>query len=220
VSSAPITLFVDAFFCTPFDFRVWVALHEKGLDFTSSRVMVTPGEGLSVQYKRNSLTARVPGLAHGDFWVAESVAIVEYLEEAFPPPIWPRLHPDDLRLRARARQLSAFLLAELDVLIAERPSWMVFYPSSPAPLSPRARASAEEMLGVATQFAADGALATWSLACADLTFALLRLSRTGEVLAPELQGLVDENLERPSVKSYMEHTRPPNPPLTGRRSEI
>jgi glutathione S-transferase len=218
--ASPLTLFVDAFFCNPYDFRVWVALSEKGLDFTASRVMTSEGQGLTPAYKERSLTARVPGLAHGDFLLAESLAIVDYLEDAFPPPAWPRLFPDDLRARARARQVMAFLTSDLPALINERPSRTVFYKSELPPLSPPARTDADLLLAIASRLVASGALETWSIAWADLTFSLLRLSRSGELLPPELQAVVDENVSRPSVRSYLDHERPPNPPLTGRRVAV
>ncbi len=218
--TAPLMLFVDAFFSTPFDFRVWVALGEKGLEFSVSRVMVDEGVGLSPSYKEQSVTGRVPGLSHGDFFMAESLAIVEYLEDAFPPPAWPPLWPDDLRARARARQLVSFLGSDLDAFRRERPSWTINYPSERPPLTPPARAAADELLALATRLIAEGTLDTWSIASADLTFALLRLSRNGEVLAPALQAVVDQNLARPSVKSYLDHARPPNPPVSGRRALV
>ncbi len=213
----PLTLFVDAFYATPFDFRCWVALKEKGLEFTASRVMVTEGQGLTSSYRDASITARVPGLSHGDFWLAESLAIVEYLEDAFAPPEWPRLLPADVRARARARQVMSFLGADLFALNAERPAWTVVYPRVSPPLSPPARADANQLLGIASRLLAGGALEPWSIACADLTFALLRLTRSGEAIAPELQAFVDANVARPSLRSYLEHDRPPNPPTTGRR---
>lgn len=216
--TAPLTLFVDAFFITPFDFRGWVALREKGLEFTASRVMMEEGRGLSPSYKEQSITARVPGLAHGDFWLAESLAIVEYVEETFPPPAWPPLWPAEPRSRARARQLMSFLGSDLFALSRERPSWTVAYPGERAPLSPAGRAAADELIAIATRVVAAGFTKTWSIACADLTFALLRLARNGEVLSPELAALVADNVARPSVASYLDHARPPNPPLTGRRA--
>jgi glutathione S-transferase len=216
----PLTLFVDAFFCTRFDFRCFVALEEKGLDYAVSRVMMTEGQGLSPTYKELSLTARVPGMVHGDFWLAESQAIVEYLEDVFPPPAWPRLYPADPRVRARARQVVSFLGSDLNELARERPSWMVAYPASPPPLSPVARAEADELITLATRLVESGALDAWSIASADLTFALLRLARTGEVLPPTLQALIDANLARPSVRRYLGHERPPNPPQTGRRTMV
>jgi glutathione S-transferase len=214
----PLTLFVDAFYCTPFDFRCWVALKEKGLEFTASRVMVTEGQGLTASYREASITGRVPGLSHGDFWLAESLAIVEYVEDTFPPPQWPRLFPADPRGRARARQVMSFLGADLYALTRERPGWSTAYPRPFPPLSPAARADADQLIGLASRLLAAGALEPWSIACADLTFALLRLTRNGEVLAPELQAFVDANVARPSVQSYLQHDRPPNPPTTGRRA--
>jgi glutathione S-transferase len=214
----PLTLFVDAFFCSPFDFRCWVALAEKGLDFAVARVMVSENQGLSQGYKDRSLTARVPGLAHGEFWLAESIAIVEYLEDVFPPPSFAPLFPREPRARARARQVVSFLGCDLFPMIRERPSWMIAYPASPPPLSAVAREAADELLVLAERLVADGAFEPWSLASADLTFALLRLARTGETLTPPVQALVDANLARPSVRAYLGHERPPNPPLTGRRA--
>src|SRR6266568_3320901 len=179
--------------------------------------MVTEDQGLTPSYKELSLTARVPGLMHGDFWLAESLAIIEYLEEAFPAPEWPRLYPADVRARARARQVLAFFGSDLQTLVSERPSWMIFYPTKAPPLSPAARAVADELLALATRLVADPALTPWSIAAGDLTWALLRLARTGETLAPALQAFVDANLARPSVRRFLEHERPPNPPRSGRR---
>jgi glutathione S-transferase len=213
----PLTLYVDAFYATPFDFRCWVALKEKGLEFTSSRVMVTEGQGLTASYRDASITARVPGLAHGDFWLGESQAIVEYLEDTFPPPTWPRLLPADPRARARSRQIMSFMGADLFALIAERPAWLVVYPRARPPLSPAARADALHLMGIVSRLLAAGALEPWSIACADLTFGLLRLARTGEELPPHIQAFVDANVARESVRSYLDHDRPPNPPTSGRR---
>jgi glutathione S-transferase len=36
-------------------------------------------------YPARTLTAKVPATRHSDFWPSESLAILEYLEEAFPP---------------------------------------------------------------------------------------------------------------------------------------
>ena len=54
-------------------------------------------------------TGTAPVLQHGSLWIGESLAIVEYLEETFAPPAWPRLLPADVRDRAHARELSSWL---------------------------------------------------------------------------------------------------------------
>src|SRR5262245_48418663 len=104
-----LTLYIDAYWCSPFDFSCYVALHEKGLDFSTSRAVIRSGSGFPLPYRERTLVARVPALAHGDFWLSESLAVVEYLEEAFPPPDYPALLPADVRARARARQIVSFL---------------------------------------------------------------------------------------------------------------
>jgi glutathione S-transferase len=213
-----LTLFLDAFFTSPFDFRCWVALKEKGLEFGASRVMMSEGSGLTAAYKEQSLTGRVPGLLHGDFWLAESMAIVEYLEETFTPPEYPRLWPEDARRRARARQVSFFMGGDLPRLIAERPAWTMLYPDARPPLSPAARVEADELLALTERLLSERALEPWSIACADLTFGLLRLSRSGEPLPPAVAAFVEANAARPSLASYLTHDRPPHPPTTGRRA--
>lgn len=218
VSATPLTLFLDAFFTSPFDFRCWVALREKGLEFGASRVMMSEGTGLTTAYREQSITGRVPGLLHGDFWLAESSAIVEYLEDAFPAPEHPAILPADPRARARARQIISFMGADLFRLIAERPSWTMFYPGERKPLSPAARAEADELIALSRRLLDAGALEPWSIACADVAFGLLRLVRAGDDLPPELAAFVEANLARPSLKSFLSHDRPPYPPTTGRRA--
>jgi glutathione S-transferase len=218
MNGPPLTLFVDAFFSSPYDFRCAVALEEKGLEYAFARVMMNEGQGLEPAYKERSLTARVPGLAHGDFWLSESMAIVEYLEDCFPPPVWTRLLPVDLQRRARVRQVLSFLGHDLPALVRERPSVTITYPALPKPpLSAAAQAEADELVRLALHVAADERAAGWTIASADTTFALLRLVRGGATLLPELTAFVEANLARPSVRRYLEHERPPHPPQTGRR---
>lgn len=219
--TAALTLYVDAFFSSPYDFRCYMALTEKGLPFATSRQMIGDGPGgLGAAYKERSITARVPGLSHGEFWLAESQAIVEYLEDTFPPPQWPRLLPAEPRARARARQVMSFIGSELLVMRSERPAWMMSYQSSPPPLTSAARAEADELIGLAAGLEARGELAEFSVATADIVYSLMRLVRAGEVLPAPLQALVDETCRRPSVRAYLDHPRPPNPPTSGRRATV
>jgi hypothetical protein len=111
----------------------------------------------------------------------------------------------------------SFLGADLNQLVRERPSLVITYPAPRAPLSPAARAEADELLRLAAIVATDERASGWTIASADTAFALLRLARSGETLPPELTALVEANVARPSVRRYLEHARPPNPPQTGRR---
>jgi glutathione S-transferase len=217
MDDAPLTLFVDAYWCSPFDFSCFVALREKRLEFNTTRAILRSGMGFPRNYRDRTLVARVPALAHGDFWLSESLAVVEYLEEAFPPPAWPALFPGSLRERARARQILSFVRSELGELRRERTSWRVVYPSGPLPpLGPAARSEVDELLHVTSRLLASGELRQWPVVSAEVTFAILRLVRTGETVPAEIAAFVDEVCARPSVREYLEHERPPHPPDDGR----
>jgi glutathione S-transferase len=210
---AQLTLFVDAYWCSPFDFSCFVGLREKGLDFSVSRALVREGQAMPAEFRQRALLARVPALAHGDFWLSESMAVLEYLEEAFPPPHHPALYPAGLQQRARVRQVMSFTRSELLQLINERGGWRIVYPGQPtSPLSAKARREADELLDLATRIVSAGELLDFSPGRWDLTYALLRLQRTGEELPPRLADYVAATLERPSVREFLDHPRPPNPP--------
>jgi hypothetical protein len=40
----------------------------------------------------------------------------------------------------------------------------------------------------------------------------MRLANSGHAISPPAQRLLDANLARPSVRGYLDHARPPNPP--------
>jgi glutathione S-transferase len=207
------TLFVDGYFCNPFDATCYVALEEKQVVYSTARALLRDGQGFPATMHARTPIARVPALAHGDFWLTESLAIAEYLEDILPAPAHVRILPEDLRERARARQLMAWVRFDLRNLRHERPWWTTVYPAAPVePLSAIARGEALELLEVTARLDAAGALATWNIAHADLAFTLMRVTRTDIVLTPSAHRLLDDNLARPSVKAYVEHRRPPNPP--------
>ena len=81
--------------------RVRIVLHEKGLDYESVKTNLYTMEPTSAFLRLNPF-AQIPVLDDDGFVIAESIAILEYLEEKYPDPI---LMPDDLQLRATARKL-------------------------------------------------------------------------------------------------------------------
>ena len=115
-----LTLFSDAFWISPYAFSAFVALKEKGVPFELKFVKLQDKEHLVAGYRDASITGRVPALRHGVFWLAESSAIAEYLEDAFPPPQYPRLYPEDARQRAQARMIQAWIRSDLLPLREER----------------------------------------------------------------------------------------------------
>jgi glutathione S-transferase len=204
-----LTLWVDAFWISPYAFSSFVALEEKRLPYAVETVALQRGEQRAGAYAARSLTARLPMLRHGDFHLSESSAIAEYLEEAFPDS--PRLVPEGLRARAHARQVMAWLRSDLMPIRVERGTETIFHAPAKAPLSPMAEENAARLIRTAEALLPDGATALFgrfSLADADLTLMLQRLARSGHPLTPGLRRFVDAVWARPSVQAFVTHARP------------
>ncbi|ETH86334.1 glutathione S-transferase, N-terminal domain protein [Bordetella pertussis STO1-CHOC-0018] len=131
---APLTLYVDARFRSPYAMSAHVALAEKQLEFEVRLVDLAAGEQRMQPYQSRALTARVPALAHAGFHLTESSAIQEYLEDAFAPPAHPALYPAGAQARARARQVQAWLRTDLAALRRARPIDSVFDAPATTPL--------------------------------------------------------------------------------------
>jgi maleylacetoacetate isomerase len=82
--------------------RVRWALAIKGIPFTSVAVDILQGEQLSPEHRARNPMGHVPALFIDGRTLAESVAIVEYLEETRPAE---PLYPKDHLARARVRQV-------------------------------------------------------------------------------------------------------------------
>src|SRR5512132_400125 len=102
-ASKTLTLFADTFWISPYVFSCFVTLREKGLDFSVEPVALQSKEQEVPTFRDGTFTGRVPALRHGDFWLAESQAILEYLEDAFPDT--PRALHLDVPARPRARPI-------------------------------------------------------------------------------------------------------------------
>jgi len=160
----------------------------------------------------------VPSLKHGDFWLSESSAIDEYLEDVFPPPGHSALYPVDPRQRARARQVQAWLRSDLGALREERPTTTMFYERTGRPLSSAGEAAAEKLVGVTERLLATGAehlFDAWSIADADLAFMLHRLLRNGEPVPAHVRAYAERQWRRPAVREWDERQRIPLVPYDG-----
>lgn len=208
MDSKLITLYADAFWISPYVFTCFVTLKEKGLPFQVTDVALHQKAQHDPGYRDRTLTGRVPALAHGDFWLAESQAIVEYLDEAFPETA--RALPADLRDRARARQILAWIRSDLMALREERSTHTMFYDRAAAPLSAAGKESADKLLRVADQLIKDGATSlfgAWSQADSDLAFMLHRLILNGHEVPAKIRAFAAAQWARPSVRAFVEHPR-------------
>lgn len=209
---AECTLYVDRFWISPYAFTAFVALEEKGVGFDTREVSLGDGEHKEPAYLTRSITGRVPMLVHGDFALAESSAIAEYIDETFDGP---RLLPASPDERARARQVMSWIRSDLLALREERPTSTMFYDRARKPLAPKGQAAADKLIQVATQlvpFAATQLFKTWSIADADLGFMLHRLILNGDPVPDNLAHYARAQWERPSVTAFVQHARPPFEP--------
>jgi glutathione S-transferase len=207
-----LTLFIDDLWISPYALSAFVGLREKGLQFETRELSLRDGQHWKGDYQDGALTGRVPALRHGDFWVAESSAIVEYLDDAFPK--LPRLLPENPQERARARQLMAWVRSDLLPIRDERPTTSLFYQAEKKPLSDAARTASERVLKVADRLIYEGRTTLfqgWSIADTDFALMLNRLVHSGHPVLPKVQRYVDANWSRASVSEWVRHPRKPRP---------
>jgi glutathione S-transferase len=205
-----ITLQVEPNYVSPYVFACFVTLKEKGLDFELREIDGGKGETRAPEYLTQTLTGRVPSLAHDGFSLAESSAIIEYLDEAFPAvPVLPRGTHD----RARARQLMSWMRSDDTASIrSERPSTTLFYAPPGKPLSEEAQRAADKLYAVASRVLDGGklhAFDAWSIVDAELAFLLMRLVAGGDEVPEELRAYTKRQWERPSVSAFADLPRPP-----------
>jgi glutathione S-transferase len=212
--NGPIKLYGEHLWISPYVFSSFVALREKGLAFDVVPLKLNEGEQHRPPFRDQSLTGKVPTLEHDGFWLAESSAIVDYLEEAFPAAQYPRLLPESLKQRARARQIMAWLRSDLQTLREERPTTTMFYQRTATPLTAAGQAAADKLLRVADLLIAEGATSVfgpWCIADSELALMLHRLILNGHEVPLKIRHFAELQWKRPSVCEFVEHERPPSP---------
>jgi glutathione S-transferase len=204
-------LYGDDLWESPYFFSVFVALNEKQVPFETRTLDLDRGEQRAPDFRDKSLTGRIPCIEHGAFVLSESLAIVDYLEEAFAPPAHPRLLPDAVQPRARARQLLGWVRSDLLPLREERPTTTMFFERAQRPMSVACQAAADKLLRIADAVipAGEGNLfGAWSIADADLAFMLHRLILNGEQVPERVRAFATAQWQRSSVRAFVEHARP------------
>lgn len=206
-----ITLYGERKWYSPYVFTAFVALTEKGLPFEKKELDLDQKQTLEPEYLGKSLTGKVPAIEHDGFWLAESIAIAEYVADTFPAPRYARIFPEALNERARARQLMMWIRSDLMPLRMERSTDTMFFGRAEKPLSPEAQASADSLIRVVSAVLPDGKtqlFSQWSIADADMAFCLQRLGLNGYPLPKKLAAFVDAQWGRPSVQAFLNLPRP------------
>jgi glutathione S-transferase len=212
-----LTLYIDGFWISPYAFSAFVALKEKGLPFEVKEVPLDKKEHHRPEYRDHSLTGRVPALRHGDYWLSESSAIAEYLAETFPFPKYPRLFPENLQERGRARQIQAWIRSDLMPIREERSTSSIFYANerAKAPLSPEGEEAAARLLRLANQLIREDRTTlfdAWCIADTDLALMIQRLNVNGYPLPAKVKAYAEAQWRRPSVHEWVDHPRRPFAP--------
>lgn len=206
-----IVLSVEPRWISPYVFACFVTLKEKELPFEVRVLDAAKGETRASDYLAQTVTGRVPSLMHDEFGVAESSAIVEYLEEVYPDkPVLPQATRD----RARCRQLISWIRSdETAALRSERSTTTMFYPTerAKAPLSPEAKASADKLCAIAARLIRPGEpnlFGAWSIIDSELAFILHRLILNDDPVSERVRAWAEEQWHRPSVREFIERERP------------
>ncbi|MBX3016870.1 MAG: maleylacetoacetate isomerase [Bdellovibrionaceae bacterium] len=91
------------YFRSSTSYRVRIAMHLKSLSFQYHPVHLlnNGGEQHTAEYRQLNAAGEVPTLVHGNFKVAQSMVICEYLDQIRNTP---RLFPEDVQKAASVRQ--------------------------------------------------------------------------------------------------------------------
>jgi len=208
MESTKLKLYLGADYVSAFAMSAFVALKEKQLSFELVTLDLKARENYLENYRDLSLTCKIPVLVHEGFALSESSAIAEYLEELVPDS--KRIYPQDIKQRARARQLQAWLRSDLLVVRRERPFDLVYFGKKDTPLSDEGRAAVDRLFFVANRLLEEGAehlFGDWSIADTDLAIMLNRLVANGDPVPARLAAYVQRQWDRDSVRAWMDLER-------------
>ena len=208
MESTKLKLYLGADYVSAFAMSAFVALKEKQLSFELVTLDLKARDNYLESYRDLSLTCKIPVLVHEGFALSESSAIAEYLEELVPDS--KRIYPQDIKQRARARQLQAWLRSDLLVVRRERPFDLVYFGKKDTSLSDEARAAVDRLFFVADRLLEEGAehlFGDWSIADTDLAIMLNRLVANGDPVPARLAAYVQRQWDRDSVRAWMDLER-------------
>lgn len=202
-----LVLYADSSWASPWAFHAIVVLQEMGLPYKLLPISTSPiPPEIKAELRRHSVIGKVPCLVDGDFWLTESATISEYLAERFPPPAHPRIIPEDIRTRARCRQVMSAMRTSMMGLRDDRSTASVFMKPEPKPFSERGQRDATELLRLADAWIAPGKTTLfdhWTPADADFTLMLMRMVANGDPVPDKVLAYTQAQWARPSVRHYM-----------------
>jgi maleylacetoacetate isomerase len=106
-------MIVYDYFRSSASYRLRVALNLKGLSPERRSIHLGNGEQKGARFKAVNPQGFVPYLIDGDFHLAQSLAIIEYLDEKYPAP---PLMPTNIEDRAWVRQIAQIIACDIHPL--------------------------------------------------------------------------------------------------------
>ena len=189
---------------------VFVTLKEKNIPFQIKKINLKARENSKPGYANISLTQRVPTLTHFDFHLSESSVISEYLDELYPAPNHSIVYPKDIHLKARARQIQAWIRSDFLKIREERSTEIVFGKPTSKPLSTEAQADTARLLTAADSLIKNDTVNLfndWCIADTDLALMLNRLVLNGDDVPKKLMDYAHQQWQRPSVQLWVNQER-------------
>lgn len=104
---------LSTYFRSTAAYRVRIALNLKGIEHELLPLNLFTGEQKSTEFLALNPDGLLPVLQIGDDYLTQSMAILEYLEEAYPQT---RLLPDNLLKRAYVRALAHTIVSDIHPL--------------------------------------------------------------------------------------------------------
>ncbi len=193
--------------------RGFLALHHKGVPFEERTIELRNDKDRAGRHSV-SPTGRVPVLHHDGRIVPDSLAIIEYLEETFPPPQHPALWPSEPGARVHARWLSATMHSSFTSLREAMSFNLCFLKHPPRPTAAALEEAADllRLLQDALARKKDKGpflFGGWSAADIMYTPAIVRLTsfRVPTDGAPLTASYMEAVLSQPHVKRWMDAAR-------------
>lgn len=99
---------------SPFAWRAMLALAFKGLDYTAVELHGSKGETRSAEHLARNPRGKVPVLVDGDITVYESIAVMAYLDRAYPEtPLFGTTPAEAAHIWQRVMEVDGYLSASL-----------------------------------------------------------------------------------------------------------
>jgi glutathione S-transferase len=196
-------LYVDSKFFSPYAMSAYISLKAKNLNFEMRTVNLSTSQNKESSFKSLSITSRVPTLVTEDFSLSESSVISEYLEELYPTI---RIYPTNIKERARARQIQAWLRSDFLPLRIERPTDTIFAKPTNVPLSTEAKESAEKLTKAVDLLLTGNKLnlfSEWSIADVDLSLMLKRLISNGDDVSTSIRNYVEHQWKFSAIQDWV-----------------